>query len=266
MNQALRENEDRLRVAFEEKRQLLESERAARAEAERASRLKDDFLATVSHELRTPLNAILGWAQILTQGRSTRPEVPSQGLEAILRNARAQAHLVEDLLDMSRIVSGKIRLDLRTLALAEIVDSAVGTITPAAQTKGVELGYAVADGAPSVRGDSERLQQVLLNLLGNAVKFTPAGGQIRVEVAAHDGWAEVVIRDNGQGIPPHFMPYVFDPFRQADPSPTRRHGGLGLGLAVVQHLVALHGGTVRAESPGEGLGATFCVKLPLADG
>lgn len=266
-NQALRENEDRLRLAFEEKRQLLESERAARAEAERASRLKDDFLATVSHELRTPLNAILGWAQILVQGQSARPpEVAAQGLAAVLRNARAQAHLIEDLLDMSRIVSGKIRLDLRTLALAEIVDSAVGTITPAAQTKGVELDYAVADGAPCVRGDSERLQQVLLNLLGNAVKFTPEGGRIRVEVAARDGWAEVVVRDNGQGIPPHFMPYVFDPFRQADPSPTRRHGGLGLGLAVVHHLVALHGGTVRAESPGEGLGATFSVQLPLADG
>lgn len=262
-NQALRENEDRLRLAFEEKKQLLESERAARAEAERASRLKDDFLATVSHELRTPLNAILGWAQILTQGRNAQPDAAAQGLAAILRNARAQAHLIEDLLDMSRIVSGKIRLDLRTLGLAEIVDSAVGTITPAAQTKGVELDYAAADGAPAVRGDSERLQQILLNLLGNAVKFTPEGGQVRVAVTAREGWAEVAVSDTGQGIPPHFMPYVFDPFRQADPSPTRRHGGLGLGLAVVQHLVELHGGTVRAESPGEGLGATFCVRLPL---
>jgi len=266
INQALRENEDRLRQAYEEKRQLLESERAARAEAERASRLKDDFLATVSHELRTPLNAILGWAQILSQGRNTRPEVASQGLTAILRNARAQAHLIEDLLDMSRIVSGKIRLDLRTLGLAEIVDSAVGTITPAAQTKGIELERALADGAPSVWGDSERLQQILLNLLANAVKFTPEGGRVRISVAANEGWAEVVISDTGQGIPAHFMPYVFDPFRQADPSPTRRHGGLGLGLAVVYHLVELHGGTVRAESPGEGLGATFCVKIPLAGG
>jgi signal transduction histidine kinase len=264
-NQALRENEERLRLAFEEKKQLLESERASREEAERASRLKDDFLATVSHELRTPLNAILGWAQILTQGRSTRPEAAAQGLAAILRNARAQAHLIEDLLDMSRIVSGEIRLDLRTLGLAEIVDSAVGTITPAAQTKGVELEYTVADGALSVQGDSERLQQILLNLLGNAVKFTPEGGQVRVSVTAGGGWAEVIIRDTGQGIAPHFMPYVFDPFRQADPSPTRRHGGLGLGLAVVQHRVELHGGTVRAESSGEGLGATFCVRIPLAE-
>ena len=258
--EALRQANEELEVRVQER---TADERAARAEAERASRLKDDFLATVSHELRTPLNAILGWAQILTQGRNTRPEAAAQGLAAILRNARAQAHLIEDLLDMSRIVSGKIRLDLRTLGLAEIVDSAVGTITPAAQTKGVELEHAVADGAPSVRGDSERLQQILLNLLNNAVKFTPEGGRVRVSVTASDGWAEVVISDTGQGIVPQFMPYVFDPFRQADPSPTRRHGGLGLGLAVVQHLVELHGGTVRAESPGEGLGSTFSVRIPL---
>ena len=262
-NQALRENEERLRQAFEEKQQLLESERAARSEAERASRLKDDFLATVSHELRTPLNAILGWAQILTQGRSELPQVAAQGMDAVLRNARAQAHLIEDLLDMSRIVSGKIRLNLRTLGLAEIVDSAIGTITPAAQTKGVALEAAVVDGAPSVRGDSERLQQILLNLLSNAVKFTPEGGRVRVSVAASDSWAEVVISDTGQGITPEFMPFVFDPFRQADPSTTRRHGGLGLGLAVVHHLVELHGGTVRAESPGQGLGSTFYVRIPL---
>jgi signal transduction histidine kinase len=261
--EALRQANEELEARVQER---TADERAARAEAERASRLKDDFLATVSHELRTPLNAILGWAQILTQGRSAWPEAAAQGLAAILRNARAQAHLIEDLLDMSRIVSGKVRLDLQTLGLAEIVDSAVGTITPAAQTKGVELEYAMVDSAPSVRGDSERLQQILLNLLGNAVKFTPEGGRVRVSVTARDGWAEVVVSDTGQGIVQHFMPYVFDPFRQADPSPTRRHGGLGLGLAVVQHLVELHGGTVRAESPGEGLGSTFSVKLPLAAG
>jgi signal transduction histidine kinase len=261
--EALRQANEELEARVQER---TADERAARAEAERASRLKDDFLATVSHELRTPLNAILGWAQILTQGRSTRPEAAAQGLAAILRNARAQAHLIEDLLDMSRIVSGKIRLDLRTLGLAEIVDSAVATITPAAQTKGIELDYAVADGVPFVHGDSERLQQILLNLLGNAVKFTPEGGRVRVAVSAGDGWAEILISDTGQGIPSHFMPYVFDPFRQADPSPTRRHGGLGLGLAVVQHLVELHGGSVHAESPGEGLGATFCVRIPLTNG
>ncbi len=261
--EALRQANEELEARVQER---TADERAARAEAERASRLKDDFLATVSHELRTPLNAILGWAQILTQGRNTRPEVAAQGLAAILRNARAQAHLIEDLLDMSRIVSGEVRLDLQTLGLAEIVDSAVGTITPAAQTKGVELEYAVVNSAPSVLGDSERLQQVLLNLLANAVKFTPEGGRVRVSITASDGWAEVVVSDTGQGITPHFMPYVFDPFRQADPSPTRRHGGLGLGLAVVHHLVALHGGRVRAESPGEGLGATFSVKLPLTTG
>jgi signal transduction histidine kinase len=261
--EALRQANEELEARVQER---TADERAARAEAERASRLKDDFLATVSHELRTPLNAILGWAQILVQGQNARPEGAAQGLAAILRNARAQAHLIEDLLDMSRIVSGRIRLDLRTLGLAEIVDSAVGTITPAAQSKGVELEYAGSERAPSVRGDSERLQQILLNLLGNAVKFTPEGGRVSVSITEREGWAEVVISDTGQGITPHFMPYVFDPFRQADPSPTRRHGGLGLGLAVVHHLVALHGGAVHAESPGEGLGATFSVRLPLADG
>jgi signal transduction histidine kinase len=266
INQTLRENEDRLRLAFEEKRQLLESEKAARAEVERASRLKDDFLATVSHELRTPLNAILGWAQILIQGRSNLPDMAIQGLDAILRNARAQAHLVEDLLDMSRIVSGKIRLNLQTIGLAEIVDSALGTITPAARTKGIELECSIADRAPSVRGDSERLQQILLNLLSNAVKFTPEGGRVHLSVKADDAWAEVVISDTGQGITPQFMPYIFDPFRQADPSATRRHGGLGLGLAVVHHLVGLHGGTVRAESPGDGLGSTFFLRVPLSNG
>jgi CheY-like chemotaxis protein/two-component sensor histidine kinase len=243
----------------------MESERAARSEAERASRLKDEFLAIVSHELRTPLNAILGWAQILSEGWSHRPEMMSPGLTAILRNARAQALLIEDLLDMSRIVSGKIRLNLQTVGLVEIVASAVGTITPAAQAKGVLLECAV-DFVPWVRADPERLQQILLNLLSNAVKFTPDGGRVRVSVLADDPYAEVVVSDTGQGIDPQFLPYVFDPFRQADPSTTRRHGGLGLGLAVVSHLVELHGGKVRVESPGEGLGATFSLRIPQVSG
>jgi signal transduction histidine kinase len=261
MNQALRENDDRLQAAFEEKRSLLESERAARSEVERASRLKDEFLAVVSHELRTPLNAILGWAHILTEGGSHRPEMMSQGLQAIVRNARTQALLIEDLLDMSRIVSGKMRLRLQTLDLAEIAASAVGTIMPAAQAKGVQV-ETVVHAAPWVRGDPERLQQILLNLLSNAVKFTPEGGQVRVSVSGEEPHAEVVVRDTGQGIQAQFLPYVFDPFRQADSSTTRRHGGLGLGLAVVSHLVELHGGSVHVESLGEGLGASFFVRLP----
>jgi signal transduction histidine kinase len=263
INQTLRENEERLRLISEEKQQLLERERAARKEIEQASRLKDDFLATVSHELRTPLNAILGWAQILTQGQNERPELAAKGLEAILRNARAQAHLIEDLLDMSRFASGKIRLNLQTVGLAEVIASAIGSITPAAHAKGIQLDCAV-DRALSVRGDPERLQQIVLNLLSNAVKFTPGGGQIEVSVRADVPWAEVVVRDTGQGISPQFLPFAFHPFRQADPSITRRHGGLGLGLAVVHHLVELHGGEVRVESPGEGQGSTFSVKIPLA--
>ena len=255
------ELEARVRERTLDLTRTMDSERAARSEAERASRLKDEFLAIVSHELRTPLNAILGWAQILSEAWSQRPEMAAQGLAAILRNARAQALLIEDLLDMSRIVSGKIRLNLQTVGLAEIVASAVGTITPAAQAKGVLLECAV-DFVPWVRADPERLQQILLNLLTNAVKFTPDGGRVRVSVLADDLQAEVVVSDTGQGIDPQFLPHVFDPFRQADPSTTRRHGGLGLGLAVVSHLVELHGGKVWAESPGEGLGAIFSIRLP----
>ena len=265
LRQANEELEARVRERTLDLTRTMESERAARSEAERASRLKDEFLAIVSHELRTPLNAILGWAQILSDGWGQRPEMVSPGLSAILRNARAQALLIEDLLDMSRIVSGKIRLNLQTVGLAEIMASAVGTITPAAQAKGVLLECSV-DFVPWVRADPERLQQILLNLLTNAVKFTPDGGRVRVSVSADDLHAEVVVSDTGQGIDPQFLPYVFDPFRQADPSTTRRHGGLGLGLAVVSHLVELHGGKVQAESPGEGLGATFSVRIPRVAG
>lgn len=262
LRQANEELEARVRERTLDLTRTMESERAARSEAERASRLKDEFLAIVSHELRTPLNAILGWGQILTEGRNDRPDVLAQGLGAILRNARAQAHLIEDLLDMSRIVSGKIRLSFETVALAEIVSSAVGTITPAAQAKGVQVECSVDGLAPAVRGDPDRLQQIVLNLLSNAVKFTPVGGQVRVSVRAGDPDAEIVVSDTGQGIRPQFLPYAFDLFSQAEPSTTRRHGGLGLGLAVVKHLVEWHGGTVEVDSPGEGLGATFTVRLP----
>lgn len=274
LRQANEELEARVRERTLDLTRTMESERAARSEAERASRLKDEFLAIVSHELRTPLNAILGWGHILTEGRADRPEVLTQGLETIVRNARAQAHLIEDLLDMSRIVSGKVRLNLQAVALAEIVSAAVGTVTPTARSKGVEIECAtgsaslapLAPPALIVRGDPERLQQVVLNLLTNAVKFTPEGGKVRASVRTDGSWAEVVVLDTGQGIPPRFLPYVFDPFVQAESSTTRRHGGLGLGLAVVSHLVALHGGTVRAESLGEGLGSTFLVRIPLLGG
>jgi signal transduction histidine kinase len=253
--------------AFEEKRQLLESERAARSEAERASRLKDEFLAIVSHELRTPLNAILGWAHILTQSRTDRPEILTQGLDTIVRNARAQANLIEDLLDMSRIVSGKIRLNVRPVGMTEIVTAAVETITPAAQAKGIRIECDLDGVVPVIHGDPERLQQIVLNLLSNAVKFTPDGGRVEVSVETGETWTEVAVRDTGQGIAPEFLPYVFDRFSQADSSTTRRHGGLGLGLAVVSHLVELHRGTVRAESPGTGLGSTFAFRIPgPADG
>ena len=266
--EALRQANEELEARVHERTldltRLMDSERAARSEAERASRLKDDFLAIVSHELRTPLNAILGWAHVLTEGgANVRPGVLVQGLEAILRNARAQAILIEDLLDMSRIVSGKIRLKLQTLSLAEVAAAAVATITPAAQAKGVQI-ECDADHAPAVRGDPERLQQILVNLLSNSIKFTPEGGNVRVSLRADERYAEVVVSDTGQGIKPQFLPHVFDPFRQGDPSTTRRHGGLGLGLAVVSHLVELHGGTVHAESPGEGLGSTFSVRIPRA--
>jgi signal transduction histidine kinase len=263
LQQANEELEARVRERTLDLTRTMESERAARSEAERASRLKDDFLAIVSHELRTPLNAILGWAQVLTSGGLRRPEVAAQGVEAILRNARAQALLIEDLLDMSRIVNGKIRLNLQTVGLAEIVTAAVASMAPAARVKDIQIGCVLADRAPSVRGDPERLQQIVLNLLSNAVKFTPQGGQVQVSVETDGSHAEIVVRDTGQGIQPEFLPYVFDPFRQADASTTRRHGGLGLGLAVVSHLVELHGGEVRAESPGDGLGSTFTVKIPL---
>jgi signal transduction histidine kinase len=264
LRQANEELEARVRERTLDLTRTMESERVARSEAERASRLKDDFLAIVSHELRTPLNAILGWAQVLAAGGgNVRPDVMTQGLEAILRNARTQAILIEDLLDMSRIVSGKIRLKLQTVSLAEVAASAVATITPAAQAKSIRIDCD-ADQAPAVRGDPERLQQILVNLLSNGVKFTPEGGRIRISLQADDHHAEVVVSDTGQGIRPQFLPHVFDPFRQADPSTTRRHGGLGLGLAVVNHLVELHGGTVHAESPGEGQGATFSVRIPRA--
>ncbi|HYO13988.1 MAG TPA: PAS domain-containing protein [Thermoanaerobaculia bacterium] len=245
-----------------ENQQLYRAAQAARAEAETANRMKDQFLATLSHELRTPLNAIFGWAQLLRAGKLD-PATVERGVETIERNARAQKQLIDDLLDVSRIISGKLRLEMQPVEPAGVVEAALETIAPAAQAKGVSLRRRVSR-TGLVVGDPQRLQQVVWNLLSNAVKFTPKGGEVRVSVEALDGHTEITVADTGQGIALEFLPHVFERFRQADPSSTRRHGGLGLGLAIVRQLVELHGGTVRAESPGEGRGATFVVSLPLA--
>jgi PAS domain S-box-containing protein len=256
-------------LAEQERTALLESERAARIEAQRASRMKDEFLATLSHELRTPLNAILGWAHIVQAqvdktGRAGPDEV-KKGLAIIERNARAQAQIIEDLLDMSRIISGKIRLDVSRLDLATIVKAAIDTARPAAEAKSIQL-QSILDPLSDVviSGDGNRLHQVLWNLLSNALKFTPKGGRVQVLLERVNSHLELSVIDTGEGIAPEFMQYVFDRFRQADASSTRRHGGLGLGLAIVKQLVELHGGSVHVKSGGVGTGTTVVVVLPLA--
>jgi signal transduction histidine kinase len=249
--------------AAEERKVLLESERLARAEAERTSQMKDEFLATLSHELRTPLSAILGWAQVLRRGSRDQNDL-QKGLQTIERNARAQAQLIEDLLDMSRITSGKVLLDMQIVAPAGFIDAAVETVRPAADAKNIRIDkhYALASGM--MAGDPARLQQVVWNLLSNAIKFTPRDGRVDIFLGANDSNVVITVRDNGAGIRPEFITHVFERFRQADASMTRRHGGLGLGLAIVKHLIEQHGGTVRAESAGEGCGASFTIELPLA--
>ena len=240
---------------------LLRAERA-RAEAEAANRIKDEFLATLSHELRTPLTSLLGWSSVLREAKRDE-KVLSQGLEAIDRNARVQAQLIDDLLDVSRIVSGKLNLDVRPLDVSSVTRSAINVVRPAADAKGITLDYWAQPGLGAISADSARLQQIIWNLLSNAVKFTPHGGKIsvRLEQAAAD--ARVTVEDTGQGIDPEFLPRVFDRFRQADSSTTRSFGGLGLGLAIVRHLVELHGGTVSAHSDGVNKGATFSATFPL---
>lgn len=236
--------------------------RRARQQAEDANRLKDDFLATVSHELRTPLNGILGWAKMLRSGKLTN-EKTQQALETIERNARSQNRLIEDLLDVSRIISGKMQLDLHPIDLATTVEAALNVVRPTAEAKGVGLYSILEAKNTTVIGDAERLQQVVWNLLSNAIKFTPREGSVLVHLEEIDSHLELTISDTGAGINPAFLPFVFDRFRQADSSITRPHGGLGLGLAIVRHLTELHGGTVRVKSPGEGQGATFIVTLPV---
>lgn len=252
-----------LKSAAKEREFLLEAERAARSEAERVNIIKDEFLATLSHELRTPLNAILGWSQLLSVDAND-PDDLKQGLEAIERNARAQTQLIEELLDMSRIISGKLRLDVQWTDLASVVNQAVESVRPSAEAKQIRLRKIMDPHPGPVSGDPTRLQQVFWNLLSNAIKFTPKQGTIDVLLERVNSHLEVTVRDNGSGIKPEALPLIFDRFRQADSSTTRTYGGLGLGLSIVKTLVELHGGSVRAESAGENQGAMFVVHLPLA--
>ena len=241
---------------------LLASERAARAQIERAMRHRDEFVATLAHELRTPLNAILGWTQMLR--RPTNADVLARGLEVIERNTRAQAQVISDLLDIGHITSGKIRLAREAVNMLGIVRAAVSIVRPAAEAKGVSVD-ATSEPRAIVRGDAARLQQVTWNLLSNAVKFTPPGGTITVVAQRVDDRVELRVTDSGEGITPEFLPFLFDRYRQADGSATRSHGGLGLGLSIAKHLVELHGGTIDAFSEGPGRGATFLVRLPPAE-
>jgi PAS domain S-box-containing protein len=246
----------------EERERLLESERYARTEAERVTRLKEEFLSTVSHELRTPLNVILGWTQLMQQ--SADEHTRRQGLDAIERGARGQALLIDELLDVSRIISGKMRLEVEVLEIAPLVEAAIETLRPAAEAKAIRVEQMLAPDAGPVKGDPARLQQTVWNLLSNAIKFTPKNGQVKIGLNRADGFVRITVKDTGPGIPEKFLPYVFDRFRQADNSITRAHGGLGLGLAIVKHIVEMHGGTVDVSSQ-EGQGATFTVSLPAAD-
>jgi signal transduction histidine kinase/ActR/RegA family two-component response regulator len=240
----------------------IEEMRHARRTAEEANRLKDEFLATLSHELRTPLNAILGWSQMLQTNNLGESEA-KKALATIERNARSQNQLIEDILDVSRIVTGKLRLDVRAVDLPNVIMTAIDAVRPAAEAKNIRLQTLLDPQAGPISGDPDRLQQVVWNLLSNAVKFTPKQGRVQVRLERVNSHIEIVISDTGKGIEPEFLPYVFDRFRQSDGSMTRRHGGLGLGLAIVRQLVELHGGSVQVESSGEGQGATFTISLPL---
>jgi PAS domain S-box-containing protein len=260
-----------VKKAAQEREELLEAERAARAEAERVSLMKDEFLATLSHELRTPLNAILGWAQILRAGAEGaagasgkgHDEELTEGLAVIERNTRVQTQMIEDLLDMSRIISGKIRLDVQQVDLPDVIKAAVASVRLSADAKDIRMQLVLDPLAGPVRGDPSRLQQCFWNLLNNALKFTPKGGRVQVILERAHSHLEVCVTDSGQGISPEFLPHLFERFRQADSSTTRRHGGLGLGLSIVKHLVELHGGRIQARSDGEGQGATFCIEFPV---
>jgi PAS domain S-box-containing protein len=249
----------------QQREEMLEAERSARMAAQRATRLKDEFLATLSHELRTPLSAILGWTQVLLRGETPRgPEEQKRALEVIDRNARAQVQLIDDLLDLSRIMTGKIRLDLHQVSFSNIVEAAVDSAKPSADAKSIRLKVILGSSQDTVSADSGRLQQVVWNLLTNAIKFTPKGGQVQVLLQRVNSHLELNVSDTGIGIPADYLPHVFERFSQKDSSTTRAFGGLGLGLAICKQLVELHGGSICAASQGEGKGATFSVHLPLS--
>lgn len=260
-NRALQSEVDRRRQAEEERALMLEREKTARLAAESINRLKDQFLATLSHELRTPLNAILGWVHLL-ESDTLSPEKVARGVSVIKNNSLAQVQLIDELLDVSRMISGRTTLDVQTVDARSVVEAVVESARPAAEAKGLRLETSL-DPMPLFVCDKGRLRQIVWNVLSNALKFTPKGGEVRVRLCQVDGNAEIIVSDTGIGIDPAFLPHVFERFTQADSSATREHGGLGLGMAIVHHLVELHGGTVDAESPGENQGATFTVRLPL---
>jgi signal transduction histidine kinase len=238
---------------------------AVSEEAEKTSHLKDDFLAIASHEIRTPLSAVLGWARAL-ETKKLEPEQAEHAIAAIGRNASALADMIDDMLDMSRLLKGAVRLSLAPCDLAVLTQNALETVGPAAAAKNVQLAFDAGTGAATVIGDARRLQQVIWNLLSNAIKFTPDGGRVEVSFAGDDGHVEIRVADSGNGISADFLPHVFERFRQGGDATTQRQSGLGLGLNIVRQLVALHGGTVHAASPGLGMGSTFTVRLPLAGG
>jgi PAS domain S-box-containing protein len=253
------------RVAREDQLvRLIAREKAARSEAEAANRAKDEFLATVSHELRTPLNSIMGWVQILRTHEFDRAAL-EHGLEAIERSAKAQTSLIEDILDASRIITGKLHLAVRPVNLVSVVQEALDIVRPAAEAKGIDLHTDLRPLGGPVSGDADRLRQIVWNLLSNAIKFTPRAGRVEIRLESIASEIELTVKDSGLGISETFLPFVFDRFRQADSTSARQHGGLGLGLAIVRHLVEMHGGTIRADSPGEGRGATFTIRLPLVE-
>jgi PAS domain S-box-containing protein len=260
--QALKDREAKLSQLLTEREGIVTSERAARTEAERLGQLKDEFLATLSHELRTPLNAVQGWTQILLHGSKT--EEQAHALTVIDRNVRAQSKIINDLLDMSRIISGKVVLEVQSLMLHEIVQASLDTVRQMAESKRVRINAVLDSTLGVVRGDPNRLQQAFWNLLTNAIKFTPAGGRVQVVLERVNSHVEISVEDSGIGIPPDFLPFIFDRFRQADAGTTRRFGGLGLGLSIVKHLIELHGGNVRVKSRGENMGSTFIVMLPVS--
>ena len=254
-----------IELASQQQEEMLEAERSARMSAQRATRIKDEFLATLSHELRTPLSAILGWTQLLLRPDGLKgSDQQARAIEVIDRNARVQVRLIDDLLDLSRIMTGKLRIDLREISFGSVVEAAVDSARPAAEAKGIRLKAMVDTTQDVVNADGARLQQVVWNLLTNAIKFTPKGGQVQVLLRRVNSHLELSVSDNGIGISASYLPQVFDRFSQSDSSTTRSFGGLGLGLAICKQLVELHGGSIQAASEGEGLGATFSVELPLS--